>query len=141
MLRACRQTCGECRSIGTDLQIDAFAAHFDGFSIGSNDLTQLTLGVDRDSELVAFDFDERDEGIKQLLRLAVEGCRRNGRHSGICGQAPSDYPEIAEYLVGLGIDSISLNPDSVVRTLRNLVAFEQAAASSATVPCRAAVLS
>ncbi len=107
------------------LQIDAFAQHFDGFSIGSNDLTQLTLGVDRDSELVAFDFDERDEGVKQLLRLAVEGCRRNGRHSGICGQAPSDYPEIAEYLVRLGIDSISLNPDSVVATLRRVAALEQ----------------
>lgn len=107
------------------LQIDAFARHFDGFSIGSNDLTQLTLGVDRDSELVAFDFDERDEGVKQLLRLAVEGCRRNGRHSGICGQAPSDYPEIAEYLVRLGIDSISLNPDSIVPTLRRVAALEQ----------------
>lgn len=107
------------------LQIDAFAAEFDGFSIGSNDLTQLTLGVDRDSEIVAFDFDERDEGVKQLLRMAVEGCRRNGRHSGICGQAPSDYPEIAEYLVQLGIDSISLNPDSMIATLRRVAEFER----------------
>ncbi len=107
------------------LQIDAFARYFDGFSIGSNDLTQLTLGVDRDSELVAFEFDERDEGVKQMLRLAVEGCRRTGRHSGICGQAPSDYPEIAEYLVRLGIDSISLNPDSVVATLRRVAALEE----------------
>ncbi|MEO7402357.1 MAG: phosphoenolpyruvate synthase, partial [Burkholderiales bacterium] len=73
------------------LLLDAFAAYFDGFSIGSNDLTQLTLGVDRDSEIVAFDFDERDEGMKIMLRLAVEGCKRTGRHSGICGQAPSDY--------------------------------------------------
>jgi pyruvate,water dikinase len=105
--------------------IDAFAKHFDGFSIGSNDLTQLTLGVDRDSDIVAFDFDERDEGVKTLLRLAVEGCQRNHRHSGICGQAPSDYPEIAEYLVGLGIDSISLNPDSLVGTMRRVAALER----------------
>ena len=106
------------------LQIDAFARHFDGFSIGSNDLTQLTLGVDRDSELVASDFDERDEGVQKLLQLAVEGCRRNRRHSGICGQAPSDYPEIAEQLVRAGIDSISLNPDSVVPTIRRIAAIE-----------------
>jgi pyruvate,water dikinase len=105
--------------------IDAFAKHFDGFSIGSNDLTQLALGVDRDSEIVAFDFDERDEGVKELIRLAVEGARRNGRHSGICGQAPSDYPEMAEYLVSLGIDSISLNPDSVVKTTRRILDVER----------------
>ena len=73
--------------------IDEFAERFDGFSIGSNDLTQLTLGVDRDSEIVAFDYDERDEGVKEMIRLAVEGCRRNGIHSGLCGQAPSDYPK------------------------------------------------
>src|SRR6476619_8643943 len=78
------------------IQVDAFAQLFDGFSIGSNDLTQLTLGVDRDSEIVAFDYDERDEGVKEMIRLAVEGCRRNGRHVGICGQAPSDYPDMAE---------------------------------------------
>ena len=111
------------------LLIDAFARQFDGFSIGSNDLTQLTLGVDRDSELVAFDFDERDEGVKQLLKMAVEGCQRNGRHSGICGQAPSDYPEIAEFLVRLQIDSISLNPDSVVATVQRVAALEQAIAA------------
>ena len=104
--------------------IDAFAQHFDGFSIGSNDLTQLTLGVDRDSELVAFDFDERDAGVLELVRMAVEGARRNGRHSGICGQAPSDYPEFAEYLVRLGIDSISLNPDSVLKTTQRVLAIE-----------------
>ena len=79
--------------------IDQFAKRFDGFSIGSNDLTQLTLGVDRDSEIVAFDYDERDEGVKEMIRLAVEGCRRNGIHSGLCGQAPSDYPDMAEFLV------------------------------------------
>ncbi len=104
--------------------IDQFAALFDGFSIGSNDLTQLTLGVDRDSEMVSFDFDERDEGVREMIRLAVEGARRNHRHSGICGQAPSDYPEIAEYLVRLGIDSISLNPDTVLRTTRHILAVE-----------------
>ncbi|SFV75261.1 Phosphoenolpyruvate synthase [hydrothermal vent metagenome] len=108
------------------IQIDAFSKIFDGFSIGSNDLTQLTLGVDRDSEVVAFDYDERDEGVKEMIRLATEGCKRNNRHSGICGQAPSDYPEMAEYLVRLGIDSMSLNPDSVLKTIANIGKLEQA---------------
>ncbi len=107
------------------IQIDAFSEIFDGFSIGSNDLTQLTLGVDRDSEIVAFDYDERDPGVMKMIELAVEGARRNRRHSGICGQAPSDYPEVAEFLVKLGIDSISLNPDSVLKTIRDIVALEQ----------------
>jgi pyruvate,water dikinase len=107
------------------LLIDEFSAIFDGFSIGSNDLTQLTLGVDRDSAVVAFDFDERDEGVKRIIRLAVEGSRRNARHCGLCGQAPSDYPEMAEYLVRLGIDSISLNPDAVVSTTRHVLAIER----------------
>ena len=105
--------------------VDRFAPLFDGFSIGSNDLTQLTLGVDRDSELVAFDYDERDEGVKEMIRLAVEGCRRNGIHSGLCGQAPSDYPEMAEYLVELGIDSMSLNPDTVLATTRAVLDLEK----------------
>jgi pyruvate,water dikinase len=104
--------------------VDEFAQRFDGFSIGSNDLTQLTLGVDRDSELVAFDYDERDPGVMKMIRLAVEGCRRNGIHSGFCGQAPSDYPEMAEFLVELGIESMSLNPDSVLRTTRIVVDAE-----------------
>ncbi|MDR3649305.1 MAG: phosphoenolpyruvate synthase [Acidimicrobiales bacterium] len=104
--------------------VDRFAELFDGFSIGSNDLTQLTLGVDRDSEIVAFDYDERDEGVKEMIRLAVEGCRRNKIHSGFCGQAPSDYPEMAEYLVELGIDSMSLNPDTVVATTREVLEVE-----------------
>jgi len=107
------------------IQIDAFSELFDGFSIGSNDLTQLTLGVDRDSQIVAFDFDERDDGVKEMIRLAVEGARRNGRHSGICGQAPSDYPEIAEFLVELGIDSISLIPDTVIKTTVRVLAVEK----------------
>jgi pyruvate,water dikinase len=104
--------------------IDSFAEHFDGFSIGSNDLTQLTLGVDRDSETVAFDFDERDPGVLEMIRLAIEGCRRNGKHSGICGQAPSDYPEVTEFLVEQGIDSISLNPDSVISATRRILEVE-----------------
>ncbi|SCX19318.1 phosphoenolpyruvate synthase [Mycolicibacterium fluoranthenivorans] len=104
--------------------IDEFAKRFDGFSIGSNDLTQLTLGVDRDSEIVAFDYDERDEGVKEMIRLAVEGCRRNRIHSGLCGQAPSDYPDMAEFLVRLGIESMSLNPDTVVKTTRQILQLE-----------------
>lgn len=107
------------------VQIDAFAKLFDGFSIGSNDLTQLTLGVDRDSQIVAFDFDERDPGVLEMIRLAVEGARRNGRHSGICGQAPSDYPEVAKYLVEIGIDSISLNPDTVIKTTLDVLEVEK----------------
>jgi len=99
------------------IQIDAFATLFDGFSIGSNDLTQLTLGVDRDSEIVAFDFDERDPGMLEMLKLAVVGAKRNGRHVGICGEAPANYPEIARYLTELGIDSISVNPSSILRTM------------------------
>jgi len=106
------------------IQIDAFSELFDGFSIGSNDLTQLTLGVDRDSEIVAFDYDERDEGVMKMIQMAVEGAKRNHRHSGICGQGPSDYPEMAEALVQMGIDSISLNPDSVLQTIQNVSEFE-----------------
>jgi len=105
--------------------IDEFAQLFDGFSIGSNDLTQLTLGVDRDSEIVAHDFDERDAGVKTMIRWAVEGARRNERHSGLCGQAPSDYPEMAEYLVEIGIDSMSLNPDTVLATTERVLALEK----------------
>jgi pyruvate,water dikinase len=99
------------------IEVDAFSRVFDGFSIGSNDLTQLTLGVDRDSEIVAFDFDERDPGMLEMLRLAITGAHRNGRKIGICGEAPANYPEIARFLVGLGINSISVNPSSVLRTI------------------------
>jgi pyruvate,water dikinase len=98
------------------VQVDAFAEIFDGFSIGSNDLTQLVLGVDRDSELVAFDFDERDDGVLEMIRQAVVGAHRHHRHVGICGQAPSDFPDVARRLVDFGIDSISLNPDTVLHT-------------------------
>ena len=107
------------------IQIDAFCQLFDGISIGSNDLTQLTLGVDRDSQLVAFDFDERDPGVLEMMRLAIEGAHRNGRHVGICGQAPSDYPEITAFLVELGIDALSLNPDSVLATTMRLLELER----------------
>ncbi|MGZ5043157.1 MAG: phosphoenolpyruvate synthase [Methylobacter sp.] len=107
------------------IQIDAFSEYFDGFSIGSNDLTQLTLGVDRDSAIVAEDFDERDPGVKQMIRLAVEGARRNGRHCGLCGQAPSDYPEMAQFLVEIGIDSMSLNPDTVLKTTQLVLETER----------------
>ncbi|HVY41333.1 MAG TPA: phosphoenolpyruvate synthase [Polyangia bacterium] len=105
--------------------IDQFAKLFDGFSIGSNDLTQLTLGVDRDSQIVAFDYDERDPGVREMIRLAVEGCRRNGIHSGICGQAPSDYPDMAAYLVELGVQSMSLNPDTIIKTTKAVLEVEK----------------
>ncbi|MFI3121266.1 MAG: phosphoenolpyruvate synthase, partial [Methylococcaceae bacterium] len=107
------------------IQIDAFSECFDGFSIGSNDLTQLTLGVDRDSAIIAEDFDERDPGVKEMIRLAVEGARRNGKHCGLCGQAPSDYPEMAEFLVEIGIDSMSLNPDTVLQTTQRVLETER----------------
>jgi len=120
------------------IQIDAFAQRFDGMSIGSNDLTQLVLGVDRDSATVAFDYDERDPGVLEMIALAVAGCRRAGIHSGFCGQAPSDYPEVAAFLVRQGIDSISLEPDSVLATTRYLVneedSLEAAAAPTVAAP-------
>ena len=99
---------------------DAFLDHVDGFSIGSNDMTQLTLGVDRDSSLVAGSFDERDPAVKHMLSLAIEACRRRGKYVGICGQGPSDHPDLAEWLLEQGIESMSLNPDTVVDTWRRL---------------------
>jgi pyruvate,water dikinase len=107
------------------IQIDAFAELFDGFSIGSNDLTQLVLGVDRDSELVSFDFDERDPGVMEMLRLAVTGAHRNRRHVGICGEAPANFPGVATFLAQLDIDSISVNPESVPRTMNVVQGAEQ----------------
>ncbi|MEO8170985.1 MAG: putative PEP-binding protein [Oxalobacteraceae bacterium] len=86
---------------------------------------QGVLGVDRDSEIVVFDFDERDAGVTEMIRQTVEGRQRNQRHVGICGQAPSDYPEVAQYLVEIGIDSISLNPDSIIKTTRQVLEVEQ----------------
>ncbi|MFD0666187.1 phosphoenolpyruvate synthase [Ramlibacter sp. MAHUQ-53] len=101
---------------------DAFLEHFDGFSIGSNDLTQLTLGLDRDSglELLAHDFDERDPAVKAMLSLAIAACRKQGKYVGICGQGPSDHPDFAQWLAKEGISSISLNPDSVIETWQGL---------------------
>lgn len=95
---------------------DQFLEHFDGFSIGSNDLTQLTLGLDRDSGLIAHLFDERNEAVKVMLEMAIQACRRAGKYVGICGQGPSDHPDLARWLMDQGIESVSLNPDTVVET-------------------------
>ncbi|MFE6734714.1 phosphoenolpyruvate synthase [Microbacterium sp. NPDC057650] len=110
------------------LLADEYLEHFDGFSIGSNDMTQLTLGLDRDSALVADTFDERDPAVLKLLSMAIEACRRHGKYVGICGQGPSDHPELAEWLVGQGIESVSLNPDTVVETWLRLAKLEPAGA-------------
>jgi pyruvate,water dikinase len=104
-----------------------FAEYFDGFSIGSNDLTQLTLGVDRDSAIVAHVFDERDKAVRTLIAQAIEQSRRLKRKIGLCGQAPSDYPDFAKFLVECGIDSMSLNPDAVLPTTQIVVDAEAAA--------------
>jgi pyruvate, water dikinase len=106
---------------------DQFLEYFDGFSIGSNDLTQLTLGLDRDSgmELLAADFDERDPAVKALLSLAISACRKQGKYIGICGQGPSDHPDLAEWLMEQGIESMSLNPDSVIDTWQKLAALQK----------------
>ena len=95
---------------------DQFLDYFDGFSIGSNDMTQLTLGLDRDSALVAAGFDERDPAVKFMLSAAIQACKARGKYVGICGQGPSDHPDLAEWLLEQGIDSMSLNPDTVVDT-------------------------
>ncbi len=99
---------------------DKFLDFFDGFSIGSNDMTQLTLGLDRDSALIAAGFDERDPAVKFMLSAAITACKARGKYVGICGQGPSDYPDLAEWLLDQGIDSISLNPDTVVETWNRL---------------------
>jgi pyruvate,water dikinase len=103
---------------------ERFLEHFDGMSIGSNDLTQLTLGLDRDSglELLARDFDERDPAVKALISKAIAACRAAGKYVGICGQGPSDHPDFAEWLTDQGIVSISLNPDTVIDTWQRLAA-------------------
>jgi len=105
-----------CELPSNALLADAFLEHFDGFSIGSNDLTQMTLGLDRNSGLVASLFDERDAAVKVLLHQAIQACRRAGKYVGICGQGPSDHPDLARWLMDEGITSVSLNPDSVVET-------------------------
>jgi pyruvate, water dikinase len=98
------------------LLAEDFLQHFDGFSIGSNDLTQLTLGLDRDSGIVSHLFDERDPAVKFLLSRAIQACKKAGKYVGICGQGPSDHPDLAKWLMDEGIDSVSLNPDSVLQT-------------------------
>jgi pyruvate,water dikinase len=108
---------------------DEFADIFDGFSIGSNDLTQLILGVDRDSDIVAPLFDERNPAVKKMIAQVIATCRARGRKIGICGQAPSDYPEFAQFLVEQGIDSISLNPDTVLKTTLAILEQESGASS------------
>ena len=105
---------------------NAFAQRFDGFSIGSNDLTQLTLGVDRDSAELAELFDEQDEAVKWLIASVIDAAHKAGAKVGLCGQAPSDHPEFAAFLVGCGIDSISVSPDSFIAVKRRVAAAEQA---------------
>jgi pyruvate,water dikinase len=106
---------------------EQFLEHFDGFSIGSNDLTQLTLGLDRDSgmELLAADFDERDPAVQALLGMAISACRKLNKYIGICGQGPSDHPELAVWLMQQGIETMSLNPDSVIDTWQKLAEMQQ----------------
>ena len=108
------------------LLADQFLEYFDGMSIGSNDLTQLTLGLDRDSGLVASLFDERDPAVKKMLSMAIQACRKAGKYVGICGQGPSDHPDLAEWLMDQGISSISLNPDTVVDTWTRLASHKKA---------------
>jgi len=105
-----------CEVPSNAVNADAFLDHFDGFSIGSNDLTQLTLGLDRDSALVAGSFDERDPAVKKMLSMAIDACKARGKYIGICGQGPSDHPDLADWLLDQGIESMSLNPDTVVDT-------------------------
>ncbi|RFF31956.1 phosphoenolpyruvate synthase [Wenzhouxiangella sediminis] len=114
-----------CELPSNALNAEAFLDYFDGFSIGSNDMTQLTLGLDRDSGLVAHRFDERDPAVKAMLAMAIEACRKQGKYIGICGQGPSDYPDLAEWLMDQGIESMSLNPDTVVDTWRKLAAHRR----------------
>jgi pyruvate,water dikinase len=105
--------------------VDDFAKLFDGFSIGSNDLTQLTLGIDRDAEILASAFDEEDPAVLRLIEQAIAGAHRAGRHCGICGQAPSDRPGFAGWLIERKIDSISLNPDSVLEVMQRLANHDE----------------
>lgn len=114
-----------CEVPSNAVNADAFLDHFDGFSIGSNDLTQLTLGLDRDSSLVAGSFDERDPAVKKMLSMAIEACKARGKYVGICGQGPSDHPDLADWLLDQGIESMSLNPDTVVETWLRLAKHAQ----------------
>jgi pyruvate,water dikinase len=115
-----------CEIPSNALLADQFLDMFDGFSIGSNDLTQMTLGLDRDSGLVASLFDERDPAVKLLLSMAITIANKKGKYIGICGQGPSDHPDLAEWLVDQGIASLSLNPDTVIDTWLRLAARAKA---------------
>jgi pyruvate,water dikinase len=114
------------------LLADAFADHIDGFSIGSNDLTQLVLGLDRDSALVAHIYDERNEAVKTMIKMLIASAKKKGVKVGICGQGPSDFPDFAEFLVEEGIDSISVTPDSLFKTLHAIANVEQKLALALT---------
>jgi pyruvate,water dikinase len=105
-----------CELPSNALLANEFLEHFDGMSIGSNDMTQLTLGLDRDSGKIAALFDERDPAVKKMLEMAISACRAQGKYVGICGQGPSDHPDLARWLLDQGIESMSLNPDSVLDT-------------------------
>lgn len=107
------------------LLAEEFARHFDGFSIGSNDLTQLTLGADRDSELLQNIFNPFDSAVMQLIEMTLNKAQRSGTKTGLCGQAPSDYPEFARFLVEQGIGSISFNPDALLKGIENILQAEQ----------------
>jgi pyruvate,water dikinase len=107
------------------MMAEEFAEHIDGFSIGSNDLTQLTLGLDRDSSLVAHIYDERNMAVKRMILMLLEKARKTGTKVGICGQGPSDFPDFAEFLVSNGIDTISVTPDSMLKTLHSISKLEK----------------
>jgi pyruvate,water dikinase len=115
------------------LLADEYLNHFDGMSIGSNDMTQLALGLDRDSSIVAKAFDERDEAVKILLGMAISACKRRKKYVGICGQGPSDHPELALWLQEQGIESMSLNPDTVVETWMFLAQKQRGKAEDQTI--------
>jgi pyruvate,water dikinase len=116
---------GMCEIPSNVILADEFLDIVDGFSIGTNDLTQLTLGVDRDSELVSHVYDERNEAVKRLVKQVIEVCNRRGKYIGICGQAPSDYVDFAEFVVKCGIHSMSLNPDTVIKTTMAIAELEK----------------
>ncbi|HQN47588.1 MAG TPA: phosphoenolpyruvate synthase, partial [Rugosibacter sp.] len=114
-----------CEIPSNALLAEEFLEYFDGYSIGSNDLTQLTLGLDRDSGLVAHSFDERDAAVKKLLAMTIATCNRLGKYVGICGQGPSDHADFAEWLMDEGIQTISLNPDTVIDTSLRLASHKK----------------
>ena len=109
-----------CEVPSNALLAEEFLNYFDGFSIGSNDLTQLTLGMDRDSGILANGFDERDPAVTKLIEMAISDAIKANKYIGICGQGPSDYPDFADWLVAKGISSLSLNPDTVINTWKQL---------------------